>query len=221
MTASDESVRRVSSDATEPALPRADDGRWSLGTALAAAIGASICCLGPLALLAVGVGGAWAGTLTVLEPLRPIFVTLALAALGYAFYRVYRPGAGCAADGTCTHPRRRRRQRAAVWLTAAVILALLASPYAIEGLLTDTGAEQAQAAIAGEQISLSIDGMTCASCTVAVRQSLLGVEGVQSVRISYEPPEAVVHYDAARTSPAALTEATAEAGYPSQLLEHR
>ena len=219
MTSSDESTRRVISDATEPTFPHATHGRWSLGTSLAAAFGASIFCLGPLVLLGLGLGGAWASTLTALEPLRPLLVMLAMAALGYAFYRAYRPGAGCAADGTCADPRRRRRQRTAVWLAAVVILALLASPYAIEGLLANASAEQTQAAIAEEQVVLSIDGMTCASCTFAVRQSLLGVEGVQSVRVSYEPPEAVVHYDPARTSPAVLTEATAEVGYSSQLLE--
>jgi MerT mercuric transport protein len=40
------------------------------------AIGASICCVGPLVLLALGVSGAWIGSLTALEPYRPIFIGL-------------------------------------------------------------------------------------------------------------------------------------------------
>jgi MerT mercuric transport protein. len=53
---------------------------WSLGAALGAAVGASACCTIPLALVSLGVGGAWIGSLTALAPYRWIFVTLAVAA---------------------------------------------------------------------------------------------------------------------------------------------
>lgn len=49
-----------------------------------AALGASLCCLGPLVLVLLGVGGAWAGHLTRLEPLRPYFLTAAVLALVFA-----------------------------------------------------------------------------------------------------------------------------------------
>ena len=42
--------------------------RWGLIGAIASAIIASVCCIGPLVLLLLGVGGAWAGSLTALEP---------------------------------------------------------------------------------------------------------------------------------------------------------
>jgi mercuric ion transport protein len=40
----------------------------SLIAASLAAVGASICCVGPFVLLMLGVGGAWIGNLTALEP---------------------------------------------------------------------------------------------------------------------------------------------------------
>ena len=46
----------------------------SLLAGVAAAIGASLCCVALLVLLSLGIGGAWIGNLTVLEPYRPIFV---------------------------------------------------------------------------------------------------------------------------------------------------
>ena len=58
--------------------------------AVVSAIAASICCVGPLVLLALGVSGAWIGNLTALEPYRQIFMVAALGFLGFAFYRVYR-----------------------------------------------------------------------------------------------------------------------------------
>src|SRR5579883_1105005 len=42
-----------------------------------AGIGASACCVGPLLLLTLGIGGAWIAHLTALEPFRPVFMVLA------------------------------------------------------------------------------------------------------------------------------------------------
>src|ERR1700746_2162387 len=41
-----------------------------------AGIGASACCVGPLLLLSMGIGGAWIAHLTALEPYRPLFIVL-------------------------------------------------------------------------------------------------------------------------------------------------
>jgi mercuric ion transport protein len=53
-------------------------GKGSLIAGALAAIGASVCCVGPLVLLAFGIGGTWIGSLTAMEPYRPIFIGLTL-----------------------------------------------------------------------------------------------------------------------------------------------
>ena len=50
----------------------------SMIAAVIAAIGASLCCIGPLVLLALGISGAWISYLTALEPYRPIFIGVVL-----------------------------------------------------------------------------------------------------------------------------------------------
>ncbi len=60
-----------------------------------AAILASTCCLGPLVLVALGLTGAWIGTLTLLEPYRPFFIGGALVALFFAGRRIFRPARAC------------------------------------------------------------------------------------------------------------------------------
>ena len=45
--------------------------------------------------------------------------------------------------------------------------------------------------------------------------ALSKVEGVIEAKVTWEPKEAVVTYDDAKTTPAALTKATENAGYPS------
>jgi len=70
-------------------------GNGFLIAGILSAIGASICCVGPLVLLALGVSGAWIGSLTALEPYRPILIGVTVVFLGLAFYRLYvvRPSA--------------------------------------------------------------------------------------------------------------------------------
>src|SRR2546430_1158126 len=57
----------------------------SLLAAILAGIGASLCCVVPLLLLALGIGGAWIANLTALEPYRPVFIGIALLFFGIAF----------------------------------------------------------------------------------------------------------------------------------------
>ncbi len=106
--------------------------KWSLAGAVAAAVGASVCCLGPLLLLAMGIGGAWIGNLTAMEKYRPIWMAATLALLGLAFKRVYgKPkGEACASGSTCP-PNAGRRNKVLLWIVTALVLGLLALPYAI------------------------------------------------------------------------------------------
>lgn len=50
-----------------------------------AAIAASVCCVGPLVLLSLGVGGAWVSNLTAMTPFRPVFIGITLLFLGLSF----------------------------------------------------------------------------------------------------------------------------------------
>lgn len=68
-------------------------------------------------------------------------------------------------------------------------------------------------------VTLSVPGMTCATCPITVKKSLTRVDGVIDVSVTYEPKEAVVTFDDTKTSLEAITEATRNAGYPSVLKE--
>lgn len=103
-----------------------------IGGALAA-FGASVCCLGPLALVALGVSGAWIGNLAALEAYRPIFIGVAVVLLGLAWHKIYRAptAAACAPDGTCALPRANRLYRVIFWFVSALVLLALAFPYIV------------------------------------------------------------------------------------------
>lgn len=104
-------------------------GRGSLIAGVLAAVGASVCCVGPLVLLALGVGGAWVGNLTAMEPYRPIFIGLTLLFLALAFRRLYLLPAACSPGASCCSPNVRSRHRRVFWLVTALLLGLLAAPW--------------------------------------------------------------------------------------------
>lgn len=103
---------------------------------------ASLCCVGPLLFVALGVGTGLASTF---EPLRPAFTVLTVALLAVGFYAVYgrRPtsagaaargttaaatGAACPPDGTCAVPRDRRRDKVLLRVATVVALVFLTFP---------------------------------------------------------------------------------------------
>ena len=102
--------------------------RAALGAGGIATLLAGACCLGPLVLVLLGVGGAWISKLQLLEPYRPIFIAAALACLGWGGWRIYR-SAACAPGGVCAMPRARRGYRIAFWLLTALFLVVLVFPY--------------------------------------------------------------------------------------------
>ncbi|ENL6833783.1 mercury transporter MerT [Pseudomonas aeruginosa] len=99
----------------------------ALFASVLAGMGASMCCFGPVALLALGLAGG-AQTLSLVSPYRPLLVGIAVLCLGFALSRVYlvpayavnwSPAAKCAL----------KRQRRWFWWIALGVAILLASPW--------------------------------------------------------------------------------------------
>lgn len=101
----------------------------SLIAAIVAAVGASICCVGPFVLLMLGVGGAWISNLTALEPYRPIFIGVTLVFLVLAFRKLYLVPEVCEPDKPCANPVTRRNQRIVFWVVTVILAALIAFPW--------------------------------------------------------------------------------------------
>ena len=68
-----------------------------------------------------------------------------------------------------------------------------------------------------QTVTLSVPGMHCAVCPITVRKALEAVPGVSRVNVTYEPKEAVVTFDDAKTNIKALEDTTFDAGYESKL----
>ena len=104
---------------------------------IAAAIGASACCILPLLLFALGISGAWIGNLVALETYKPYFIAAAILFLGFGFYMVYsKPKAEACEEGTfCARPDSGRINKISLWLATILVGLAILWPYIAPVLL--------------------------------------------------------------------------------------
>jgi mercuric ion transport protein len=103
-------------------------GWFGVGAVLTA-IGASVCCIGPLVLLSLGIGGAWVSTLTSMEAVRPFFLIATLVFIGLAFRKLFLLPDGCETGEACATPSVKRNQRVLFWVSSIFLIGLLAFPW--------------------------------------------------------------------------------------------
>jgi copper chaperone CopZ len=183
------------------------------GGAVVAAGLASMCCILPLGLGALGLSGALISAY--IEPLRPFFLVLAgvLLALGfYLSFRAPRSGEVCSKGST-----KLSRASRPTLLVAAVATAALAVFPSIAGLVSG-GNETLAPDVESNVIVLRVQGMTCESCTPGLRAQLLGVPGVIDAAVSYERNVAEVRVREERAPETqSLIEAVEKAGYTAEV----
>jgi mercuric ion transport protein len=111
--------------------PAQRGARVGLTGIIAFGIAGSLCCLGPLVLVSVGVSGAWISNLTLLEPYRWIFILATLGFMAYAWKKIFlaQPAAECEPGTLCALPQTNRRYRALFWIASVLVALMLIAPY--------------------------------------------------------------------------------------------
>ena len=113
-----------------PGRPHRLSGITAAG-AIVSGLLASVCCIGPLLLAVLGIGGA--GLLARFESYRPAFTAATFALLGAGFWLAYRKPRVIEGDACgCEYPKANRFGRALLWIAAAVAVVFWAAPYIIE-----------------------------------------------------------------------------------------
>ncbi|GIK49917.1 MAG: mercuric transporter [Alphaproteobacteria bacterium] len=107
-------VRQPTASGTAPS--------WFAAGGVAGAVLASSCCILPLALVTLGVSGAWIGNLRVLEPYKPLFIAGAAIFIALGFWQAYfRPRAKCEDGSYCARPQAALITQVTLWLAAALV----------------------------------------------------------------------------------------------------
>lgn len=110
---------------------------FSIG-GLSTALLASVCCIGPLIFIALGVGvgatGFWVGAAEFMKgllPFRSTFIGLTILLLGMGFYLAYRKPESmrCARGEGCAEGSPNARNRTWLWIMASLALILVLAPY--------------------------------------------------------------------------------------------
>lgn len=66
-----------------------------------------------------------------------------------------------------------------------------------------------------QTVTLEVPIMNCVTCPFTMKKALQNVDGVNKADVTFETKLAVVTFDDEKTNIKLLTEATANAGYPS------
>jgi len=190
-----------------------------------AAVAASICCIGPLVAVMLGVGSLAAASR--LQKWRPLFLGVTFVLLGVAWYLTYRkPKAEACADGTaCAARPGAKGGKVVLWVATALAVALAALPLyagAVARLLHPEGAGPARSAGANvASLKVKVPSMDCAACAVNIERTLRKVEGVGRTEVVFKTKEAVIEYDPARISPEKVIAVIDETGFKAEPVERK
>ncbi len=103
-------------------------GRVATTGSLLGALAMTSCCILPLVLVSLGVGGVWIAQLTALYAYKWFTFSIAAGFIGWGFWKAYRP-IKCREGAVCARPINKTIMRAALWFATFVVLVALIFPY--------------------------------------------------------------------------------------------
>jgi mercuric ion transport protein len=189
--------------------------RLTLGGAILAALAASSCCVGPLVLAALGVGGA--GAFAAFASYRPYILGVTAVLLGGGFYLTYRKKPEGDACG-CERPRAGRAARIGLWTTTAVVVLLAAAPQLLAAVAHERAVHVATTTNL-RQVVLSVRGIDCEACAAPIRKALGKVGGFDDLSLDVKAQRVAVRFEPAPGRIEAYVAAIDELGYEASVVE--
>lgn len=189
---------------------------------IGAAIAASLCCIGPLVAVVLGLGTF--GAAAAFEKFRPYSLGLTGLLLAGAWHLAYRSRkTGACADGACPPKSPARYSKAMLWFATGLVGLFAAFPYyspLVWKKLGQTHSLGAPAPLSSQPtpaavscVTLKVEGMTCGGCAAAVQSSLSRLNGVSEASVSFEEKTGTVKYDSSRLTPEQIIQAIEKVGY--------
>jgi mercuric ion transport protein len=179
---------------------------------LASVIG-SLCCVGPLLLVAIGLGSGAA----FVGRYHWFFVIGGIAVLTWAWARYLREKTIC----DCEHKSTGGRRSGMFTLLVTTLLVLGFAGLNISRYVfarpTVALPTRTQLAYGLNRIVVSVEGLSCVTCEIPVRHALRRIDGVKSVDVNAATKTATVDYEAAKVDPEQLIAAINSTGYRASL----
>jgi len=193
-----------------------------MGGGIVVAIASSLCCVLPLIAVIFGLGAF--GVASAFETLRPFFLVLAFAAVGYAFYGVYFRREECAPGESCTTKPVNKINQLSLWIASVVIVAFALAPYYTGYIATAITTPRIPATesapvvapdetAAKKTVVFNIRGMTCEACETHIEVPLRKLHGIISAEADYKKHNVTVVYDSAQVTIEKIKETITATGY--------
>jgi mercuric ion transport protein len=158
---------------------------------------ATTCCIGPLLLVAIGLGSGAA----FVGRYHWLFLIAGIAVLTWAWAKYLREKTIC----DCEHKTMQGRRSGIFTLLIATVIVLGFGSLNISRYVfaSAPASAQTQTQLANglNRIVIPVEGMTCATCEIAVRHALKRVDGVKFAHVSVASKMATVAYEPQKTDP--------------------
>jgi len=174
---------------------------------------ASLCCIGPLILAALGLGGA--GIVAGLESYRPYFMGFTFLSLGFGFYMNYRKKEVECEDGSCKVETGSKNSKIMLWSMTGLAIILMAFPYINWG---DDNFDFTNVSPEYSVVTIPVKGMSCSSCNKAVELAVGKLKGIRKVSADHEKGEAIVAFRKDKISIANIVESINKLGYNAKII---
>ncbi|MBI4430991.1 MAG: heavy-metal-associated domain-containing protein [Candidatus Omnitrophica bacterium] len=178
------------------------------GLGILSALTASICCLGPLLLIVLGLGSLGLGA--VLGRYHGYFILGAALLLAFAWRRYFKEKNSCE-SARCEMEGKKLTRDVLVSASAVVLLFTGLNLYTyVKGSVAGEVSKQ------GTQVSIPVEGMSCFTCEIAVQSAVKKLSGVYRVKASAKDKIAIVSYNPQRTNLDWIVAAINETGYKAK-----
>ena len=185
-----------------------------IGAALVAAVAASSCCLGPVILAALGLGGA--GVFAGVAAYRPLMLGITALFLVVGFYLSYRRPKAIEGDACgCERPKAGRLPRLLLWVAAAVTLLVAAAPPVLARLPAQSTSHATPSGLMATA-SIHVDGIDCEACVAPIRKALDAAGGLNDLKLDLSTKMVTVSYVPGPGRPDVYIKAIDDLGYDAK-----
>src|SRR5439155_20104045 len=174
---------------------------------------ASICCAGPLLLVAIGLGSGAA----FVARYHWLFLIGGIAVLTWAWAKYLREKTVCDCENRPMGGR--RSGMLTLLVTTVLVLGFAGLNISRYVFATAPAVVKTQTPLANglSRIVLSVEGLSCVTCEIPVRHALRRIDGVKSAHASAATKTATVDFEPAKTNPEQLVAAINSTGYRATL----
>lgn len=186
-----------------------------MGLGVLSALTASLCCITPLLALLTGTSSL-SSSFSFLEPYRYILIAVTVFVLGLAWFQKIRTDKQ--RDCDCETDKQNFFQRKPfLFLVTIFAVIMLAFPYFSNTLYSPQ--DKTQVVVSSSSINnpriveFGVKGMTCSGCEAHVEQEVNQLNGIISVKASYNNSNAVVVFDTTKINANSIEAAIIKTGY--------